>query len=58
MTFALYVIGFLLFIGGLAYAAHLAGLGSTWIAVGVLTLLGIGIFTGATRTRQKDKAEA
>ena len=58
MTFALYVIGFLIFVGGLAYGAHIAGVSQTWILVGVLTLLGIGIFTGATRTRQKDKAEA
>lgn len=58
MTFALYLIGFLIFVGGLAYAASLAGIGSTWIAVGVVILLGIGIFTGVTRTRQKDKAEA
>lgn len=58
MSFALYVIGFILFVGGLAYGAHLAGLAPMWIGVGVLTLLGIGIFTGVTRTRQKDKAEA
>jgi hypothetical protein len=57
MTFALYLIGFILFVGGLAYAASLAGISATWIAIGVITLLGIGIFTGVTRTRQKDKAE-
>jgi hypothetical protein len=58
MTFALYVIGFLIFVGGLAYAAHLIGISSTWIAVGVITLIGIGIFTGASRTRHKDSAGA
>ena len=58
MSFALYLIGFIIFVGGLAYAAHLAGLAPMWIGVGVLVLLGIGIFTGVTRTRQKDKAEA
>jgi hypothetical protein len=58
MAFALYLIGFLIFVGGLAYAASLAGLSATWITVGVVILLGIGIFTGVTRTRQKDKAEA
>ena len=58
MAFALYLIGFIIFVGGLAYGAHLVGIGSTWIAVGVIILVGIGIFTGVTRTRQKDKAEA
>jgi hypothetical protein len=58
MTFALYIIGFIIFVGGLAYGAHVAGVGPTWILIGVLTLLGIGIFTGAVRTRHKDNAEA
>ena len=58
MSFALYLIGFLLFLGGLAYAANMAGLAPIWIMIGVITLLGIGIFTGVVRTRQKDKADA
>ena len=58
MTYALYLIGFIIFIGGLAYAAHMAGLAPIWIMVGAITLLGLGIFTGVVRTRQKDKAEA
>jgi hypothetical protein len=57
MTFALYLIGFIIFVGGLAYAAHLAGLATQWILIGVITLIGIGIFTGVTRTRHKDTSE-
>jgi hypothetical protein len=57
MTFMLYIVGFLIFVGGLAYAAHLAGLSQTWIMVGVIILIGLGIFTGAVRTRQKDSAD-
>ena len=57
MTFMLYIVGFIIFVGGLAYAAHLAGLSQTWIMVGVIILIGLGIFTGAVRTRQKDSAD-
>jgi hypothetical protein len=37
----LYTFGFLLVVGGLAYAAHLAGLPSPWIIAGVIVLIGI-----------------
>jgi hypothetical protein len=54
MTFALYLIGFVIVIAGVAWALTLAGLGSTWIVVVCVILLGLGILTGATRTRTKD----
>lgn len=54
MTFAIYILGFVVLIGGLAYGASMAGLSIQWIVVGVLVLLGLGIAMGATRTRQKD----
>jgi len=53
MSFALYLAGMLVLICGLAYGAHLAGLATQWIAVGVVVLLGIGIVTGVSRTRSK-----
>ena len=56
MSFALYIVGFIILIGGLAYGASLAGLGTQWIVVGVLVPLGLGIAMGVTRTRQKDSA--
>jgi len=56
VSFALYIVGFIILIGGLAYGASLAGLGTQWIVVGVLVLLGLGIAMGVTRTRQKDSA--
>lgn len=56
MSFAIYLLGFLVLIGGLAYGASLAGIATHWIVVGVLVLLGMGIAMGATRTRQKDPA--
>ena len=54
MSFAIYIVGFIILIGGLAYGASLAGLATQWIVVGVLVLLGMGIAMGVSRTRQKD----
>lgn len=53
-SLAIYIIGFVVLIAGLAYGANLAGLAPQWIAVGVLVLLGLAIATGVTRTRQRD----
>lgn len=54
MSFGLYAIGFVILIGGLAYGAHLLHVPQHWIVVGAIVLLGLGIATGATATRQKD----
>ena len=54
MSFALYTIGFVIFIAGVAWALATAGLSHTWVAITCVVLLGLGIITGATRTRSKD----
>jgi hypothetical protein len=54
MSFGLYAIGFIILIGGLAYGAHLLHVATHWIVVGAIVLLGLGIVTGVTATRQKD----
>lgn len=53
-SFAIYLVGMLVLIGGLAYGASLAGLSTQWIAVGVVVLLGIGIVTAVSKTKTKD----
>jgi hypothetical protein len=53
-SFGTYIIGFLVLIIGLAIAAYLIGVPQTWIAVGVIVLIGIGILTGTSRTKTKD----
>ena len=53
-SFALYVVGFLVLIAGLAYGAFLLGVPQLWIGVGVVVLLGIGIISGVSRTRRPD----
>lgn len=54
MSFGLYILGFLLFIIGVAYGAHMAHVPTQWIAVAIIALLGIGIMTGVSRTRMRD----
>ena len=56
MSFGLYVLGFLILIGGLIYGAVLMHMPAHWIAVGAVVLLGLGILTGVKNTRQKDSS--
>ena len=53
-SLSIFIIGFLILIGGLAYGASMAGLSTQWIAVGVAVLAGIGIVMGVTKTRMRD----
>ena len=50
-SFGLYLIGFIILIIGLALGARLAGMPTTWIAVGVICLLGIGILSAVKKTQ-------
>jgi hypothetical protein len=56
MSFGLYILGYLIVIGGLTYGAMLMHVPTHWIAVGVIVLAGLGIVTGVKTTRQKDSA--
>jgi len=51
MRFFAYILGFLILIGGLAWAAIEMGAPQLWVTIGSMILLGIGIITGASRTR-------
>ena len=51
---AIFIIGFVILIGGLAYGASMAGMSPQWIAVGVAVLAGIGVVMGVTKTRIKE----
>lgn len=57
MSFGLYIVGFLILIAGLALGAHLLHVPPRWIGVGVIVLAGLGILTGVTNTRQRDRPE-
>ena len=54
MSFALYMIGILIFMAGLAWGASVAGVPTVYIGIGALIILGIGIFSAVGRTRSKD----
>ena len=56
MTFALYILGFIILIVGLAVGANMMHIPAQWIGVGILVLIGLGVVTGATATRQRDSS--
>lgn len=53
-SFGTYLIGFIVLILGLGFAAYLLNVPTTWIAVGVIVLIGIGILMATTRGKMKD----
>jgi hypothetical protein len=53
-SFSTYLIGFIILIIGLAIAAILLGVSTTWVLVGAIIAIGIGIVTATTRTKPKD----
>ena len=54
MSFAIYLIGFLILIGGLVWAAVLLHIAPHWIAVGAIVLVGLALLKGVQATRGKD----
>jgi len=56
MSFGLYILGYLVVIGGLIYGANLMHVPTQWIAVGAIVMAGLGIVTGVKATRPKDPA--
>jgi apolipoprotein N-acyltransferase len=54
VSFALYLMGFMIFIAGVAWALDTAGIPRTYNLIACVILFGVAIFSGATRTRQKD----
>lgn len=50
MRFVVYMIGFLILIGGLSWAAITAGAPQLYVLIGAVILLGLGIVTGVSRT--------
>ncbi len=53
-SFTTYLIGFIILIVGLAFAAYLLNVPGTWIGVGIIVLLGIGILMATNRTKPRD----
>ena len=54
MSFALYLVGLALLIGGIAWGLSVAGLATTYIAIACLVVAGVGVMAAVSRTRSKD----
>lgn len=54
MSFSIYLVGFALLIGGIAWGLVTAGVPWLYVAIACVILLGIGIISGVSRTRLKD----
>jgi hypothetical protein len=54
VSFGIYILGFLILIGGLIYGAVILHVAAHWIAVGAIVLLGLAILKGVQATRGKD----
>jgi hypothetical protein len=54
MSFALYAVGYLILIAGVAYLAHLMHIPQHYIVAIAVIMLGIGMVTGVSTTRHKD----
>ena len=53
-AFALYVVGFFVLLAGLIYGAYLLHIPQSWIMVGTLVVLGLGVMSAVSQTKQRD----
>jgi hypothetical protein len=53
-AFGLYVIGFIILLCGLIYAAYLVHIPQTWIVVGSLVVIGLGVISAVSHTKRRD----
>ncbi|MEI9994740.1 MAG: hypothetical protein WDM91_09115 [Rhizomicrobium sp.] len=53
-AFTLYVVGFFVLLAGLIYAAFLVHVPQTWIIVGALIVVGLGIMSAVSHTKRRD----
>lgn len=53
-AFGLYIIGFLVLLAGLGYGAYLIHVPHTWIIVGVLVIVGLGVMSAVSHTKRRD----
>ena len=54
MSFAIYMLGLAILIGGIAWGLVLAGLDVKYIVITCLVVAGIGTMMAASKTRTKD----
>lgn len=54
MSFPIYLFGFALVIGGIAWGLSVAGVPSLYIGIACVILVGLAIVSGVGKTRMKD----
>ena len=54
MSFALFLVGLLVLVGGIAWGLSIAGVAPVYIGIACLVILGMGIMAAVSRTRTKD----
>jgi len=54
MSFALYMFGLAVLLGGIAWGLIAAGLAVTYVTIACLVVAGVGIMMAVSRTRTKD----
>jgi hypothetical protein len=54
MSFALFMVGLVLLVIGVAWALVVAGVAAVYIGIACLVVAGIGIMAAVSRTRAKD----
>lgn len=53
-AFALYAVGIVVLLAGLIYGAYLLHVPHTWIVVGALIVLGLGVMSAVSHTKRRD----
>ena len=56
MSFGIYLIGYIILIVGLGMGAHMMHVPPRWIGVGVIIMVGLGVISGVTATRNRDSS--
>jgi len=54
MSFALYIVGLVLLVAGIAWGLVTAGVAPVYVGITSLIVLGIGVMAAVSRTRSKD----
>lgn len=53
-SFPIYLVGFLIVIGGVAWGLSVAGVPQLYIIIACVIMVGLGILSGVSKTRMKD----
>lgn len=56
MSFAIYLVGLALVVGGIAWGLVTLGLAPVYVGIICLIVLGAGVMTAVSRTRTKDSS--